>query len=120
MIGSIATCLNRVPTTKAERPRVGGAKKADKASFETIGESLEPTLDDLLSEEIIAAVMRADGVDPAALKAAILRQAGLQRLSSGEFERLQAIAAPAPHLWHLPQQGSDGVPHEDKQGEGGR
>jgi hypothetical protein len=43
----------------------------------------EPTLDDLLSEPIVAALMKADGVDPAALKVAIREQAGLWRRPLG-------------------------------------
>ena len=46
----------------------------------------EPTLDDLLSEPIITALMKADGVDPAALKAAIREQTGLRRRSFGNPE----------------------------------
>lgn len=46
----------------------------------------EPTLDDLLSEPIITTLMEADGVDPAALKAAIREQAGLRRQSFGDPE----------------------------------
>jgi len=46
----------------------------------------EPTLDDLLSEPIITALMKADGVDSAALKAAIREQTGLRRRSFGNPE----------------------------------
>ena len=77
MIGSIAVDLNRLPTAKVERPDAIGTRKADEACLETIGVFLEPTLDALLSEPIIAALMRADGVDPAVLKATIREQAAL-------------------------------------------
>ena len=79
MIGSIAVDLNRLPTAKVEKPGVVGTRKADEACLERIGVSLEPTLDDLLSEPIIAALMRADGIDPAVLKATIREQAALTR-----------------------------------------
>jgi hypothetical protein len=46
----------------------------------------EPTLEDLMSEPIVAALMEADGVDPAALKAAIREQAGLRRRPFGNPE----------------------------------
>jgi len=69
--------LNRLPTAKVERPGAVGTRKADKACLETIGVLLEPTLDDLLSEPIITALMRADGVDPAVLKATVREQAAL-------------------------------------------
>lgn len=77
MIGSIAVDLNRLPTAKVERPDAIGTRKADEACLETIGVFLEPTLDDLLSEPIIAALMRADSVDPAVLKATIRERAAL-------------------------------------------
>jgi hypothetical protein len=79
MAGSIAVDLNRLPTAKVEKPGVVGTRKANEACLERIGVSLEPTLDDLLSEPIIAALMRADGIDPAVLKATIREQAALTR-----------------------------------------
>jgi hypothetical protein len=42
----------------------------------------EPTLDEMLSDSIIRAVMAADGVDPLEL-AATLREAGLQLVRQG-------------------------------------
>jgi hypothetical protein len=79
MIGGIVVDLNRLPSAKVEKPDTVRTRKADEACLETIGVSLEPTLDDLLSEPIIAALMRADGIDPAVLKATIREQAALTR-----------------------------------------
>ena len=116
MIGSVVARLSRLANAKAELG-AARARKAGKAPVEKFGVLLEPNLDDLFSEEIIAALMRADGVDPVALKAAIQKQAGFQSL--GTFARLQAIAAPRPHLWHVPQQGDGAVSYEDRRAEGG-